>query len=300
MDAKVPCTECGKLVAADIAAKRSGLCILCSVKLSEKVPCVECGKPVSVKQAAKRNGLCLRCSAQRNPFFVLYASLIERVCHSADGFDGLSGAERLYYTTTLFQNEVNNGGFHQFFFNNSGSYYELLEKSLRDFDEPETLELLHQAKQIIFPDTAVPAEVEKRRELMMQAELSATANDLMSRLEELDKRFYRRPNTLGAKLDGFAREKGLVALENEKQAETRHHHQTQNPSASRRAATPRTSSNRPPCSSWHATMPAAMALVFPQFTKNMRKLQTQRSHHPRRLRPRSVSLPDIPGRARNA
>ena len=98
--------------------------------LDEKVPCVECGKPVSVKLASKRNGLCLRCSANRNPFFVLYSSLIDRVCHAPEGFESLSEAAKLYYALTLFRNEINNGGFHQFFFNSSGSYYDLIENVL--------------------------------------------------------------------------------------------------------------------------------------------------------------------------
>jgi hypothetical protein len=123
-------------------------------QLAEKVACLECGKPVSASLASRREGLCLRCSAKRNPFFVLYSSLIERVCHSPGGFDTLSDAEKLYYALTLFQNEVNNGGFHQVFFNSSGSYYDLIENGLVRFNEPRTLELLHQAKHIVFPEIA--------------------------------------------------------------------------------------------------------------------------------------------------
>jgi hypothetical protein len=183
------------------------MCLLCSIKHEEKVPCVECGKPVSVKQAAKRNGLCLRCSANRNPYFMLYSSLIDRVCHSAGGFQELSDAEKLYYAMTLFQNEINNGGFHQFFFNSSGSYYELIENGLVTFDEPQTLGLLHQAKRIVFPEIAVPVSVETRRNL-----LPAPAPDLMNSLDVLDQRFYRNPDTLTPKLEAFARQRGLIPL----------------------------------------------------------------------------------------
>lgn len=210
MDEKVPCSTCGKPISAESASKRNGMCLPCSIKHEEKVPCVECGKPVSVKQAAKRNGLCLRCSANRNPFFVLYSSLIDRVCHSAGGFDELSDAEKLYYAMTLFQNEINNGGFHQFFFNSSGSYYELIENGLVTFDEPQTLELLHEAKRIVFPGIAVPVEMQRRRDL-----LPAPAPDLMNRLNELDQRFYRSPDTLTPKLEAFARQRGLVQADAE-------------------------------------------------------------------------------------
>jgi hypothetical protein len=175
-------------------------------QLAEKVACLECGKPVSASLASRREGLCLRCSAKRNPFFVLYRSLIERVCHSPSGFDTLPDAEKLYYALTLFQNEVNNGGFHQFFFNRSGSYYDLIENGLVRFNELRTLELLHQAKNIVFPEIAVQGDTRTRRDLG-----PAPAGDLMNKLNELDQCFYRCPDSLSAKLKAFARQQGLVA-----------------------------------------------------------------------------------------
>ena len=173
--------------------------------MEEEVPCVECGKPVSASLARKWKGLCLRCSSKRNPFFVLYNSLIDRVCHLPGGFDTLSDAEKLYYALTLFRNEINNGGFHQFFFNSSGSYYDLIENGLVNFDGRQTLELLRQAKQIVFPEIAIPPDTKTRRHLM------PPTPDLMNTLDELDQQFYRSPDLLSAKLEAFAREQGLVS-----------------------------------------------------------------------------------------
>lgn len=166
---------------------------------------MECGKPVAARLAGKRKGLCLRCNLKRNPFFVLGMSLVERVCHAPGGFDALSDAEKLYYSLTLFQDEVNNGGFHQFFFNSSGSYYELIEEGLVTFDEPQALELLHQAKQIVFPEMPVHVDMEKRRELMRGCQ--------PRKLDELDRRFYSNPDTLTPKLQAFARGQGLVSAQ---------------------------------------------------------------------------------------
>jgi hypothetical protein len=176
--------------------------------VAEKVPCLECGKPIDADRAAKRKGLCLRCSAASNSLYLLYNALIERVHHSPGGFDALSDAEKRYYAVTLFRNEINNGGFDQFFFNSSGSYYDLIENSLAAFDEPETLELLSRAKQIVFPETAVPVDVETRRNLM-----PAPTPELMNKLDELDQRFYRIPDTLSPKLEAFARKQGLIVTE---------------------------------------------------------------------------------------
>lgn len=203
----IPCAECGKPVSKVVARERSGLCLSCVIKHVEKVLCAECGKPTSARLARMRNGLCGRCSARRNPFFVLGMSLVDRVWSSPDGsgFATLSGDEKLYYAMTLLQDEVNNGGFHQFFFNSSGSYYELIESGLVTFDEPKIQELLQQAKRIVFADVAVPAELRTRRERMRDC---AT-----SQLDELDRRFYSLPDTLTPKLKAFAHEKGLLPKE---------------------------------------------------------------------------------------
>jgi hypothetical protein len=76
------------------------------------------------------------------------------------------------------------------------------------FNEPRTLELLHQAKHIVFPEIAVPVDTRTRRDLM-----PAPAADLMNQLNELDQRFYRCPDSLSAKLQAIAREQGLVSAE---------------------------------------------------------------------------------------
>jgi len=185
-----------------MARQRNGLCFSCRRKQEEKVSCAECGKPVSAKLARRREGLCLLCHAKRNPFFVLGNSLTERVWGSPGGFNALSDPEKLYYALDLFQGEVNNGGFHQFFFNSSGSYYELIESGLVTFDEPQALELLHQAKQVVFPETLVPADTETRREQMRHC--------APSQLDALDRRFYACADTLTTKLQAFARDRGLL------------------------------------------------------------------------------------------
>lgn len=178
--------------------------------LSEKVPCVECGKPVSAKLAKSRNGRCLQCNLARNPFFVLYNGLIQRVHGPGGSFESLSESERLYYTLTLFQNEVNNGGFHQFFFNSSGSYYDLIENGLAMLDESVNLRLLQQAKEIVFPGAMVPSDTHTRREVMPLVDRDDARPLWVERLDELDQRFYANPDSLTPKLEAFARKHGLV------------------------------------------------------------------------------------------
>ena len=75
-------------------------------------------------------------------------------------------------------------------------------------NEPRTLELLHQAKPIVFPEIAVQVDSRTRRDLM-----PAPAADVMNKFNELDQRFYRCPDSLSAKLKAFAGEPGLVSAE---------------------------------------------------------------------------------------
>lgn len=178
--------------------------------LTEKVPCVECGKPVVVKFAQMKEGQCLQCSLKRNPFYLLYDKLIKRVHGPAGSFDALSENEKLYYTLSLFRNEINNGGFHQFFFNSSGSYYDLVERGLEMMDEQASLQLLRKAKGIVFPAAPVPRDTETRRDLMPIADPDDAQPMWARRLDELDQRFYANPDTLTPKLKAFARERGLV------------------------------------------------------------------------------------------
>lgn len=193
--------------------KEAGCAFFGSLKRQEKIACLECGERVSANKAGKRNVLCLRCSGKRNPFFVLHSSLIDRVCRSLRGFDDLSDAEKLYFALTLFQDKVNNGGFHHFFFNSSGAYYNLIESALVTFDEPTILALLRQAKQIVFTDVDVPVDLKTRRGPLGLPEPDSTQPEWANKLDELDRRFYSTPDTLTGKLQGFARERGLVSGE---------------------------------------------------------------------------------------
>jgi len=146
-------------------------------------------------------------------FDLFYGSLIERVNNSANGFGGLSEPEKLYYSVTLLINEVNNGGFDQYFFNSSGSYYRYAEKGLTLLGDTLVLELLHQAKEIVFPGVPVPVDTGARRRLLPVADPDAPDPEWVRKLDELDQRFYANPDDLSPRLEAFALEQGLVSKE---------------------------------------------------------------------------------------
>src|SRR5437870_10167234 len=60
--------------------------------------------------------------------------------------------------------------FHQYFFNSSGSYYNHAENGLIAVDAMHTLELLREAKDILFPTMSAPVDTEMRRQLIPVAE----------------------------------------------------------------------------------------------------------------------------------
>jgi len=190
--------------------------------MSEQLTCTQCGDPITAIVARRLKGLCLRCKmklTETNPFYLLNDSLITRV-HKGPGFGSLTEAEKIYYAVNLFMNEVNNGGFHQYFFNSSGSYYEYAEKGLTTLGETQTLALLHAAKEIVFPTTAVPANTETRRKLIPLIEPGAPVPEWSRKLDQLDKRFYKESSTLTSKLKTFARRQGLVPAQAEDEDST--------------------------------------------------------------------------------
>jgi Domain of unknown function (DUF4375) len=185
--------------------------------MTAQVACVECGKPVSARIARRMKGLCLAClgrettHTRKDPFYLFYNSLIERVHNSADGFGGLSEAEKLYWAVALLRNEINNGGFHQYFFNSSGSYYDYAEKGLVAVGAVQTLDLLRQAKETVFPTIPVPVDTEVRRNLLPVVEPDSPNPEWERKLDELDQRFYANSDNLTPRLEAFAHEQGLVS-----------------------------------------------------------------------------------------
>jgi hypothetical protein len=140
----------------------------------------------------------------------LYASLIDRVHELEGGYGALSHPEKLYYVVALLRNEVNNGGFHQFFFNSAGSYYDDIEAGLDELGAAQALELLRKAKEIIFPGMAVPAETTARRNHMANLDPDPDQPELTRKLDKLDRRFYSSPDDITPRLKAFAKENKLV------------------------------------------------------------------------------------------
>ena len=199
--------------------------------MSEKVPCSKCGAPILLSTVSKTNGLCMPCKggyrdslearkreihAEREAdrtdrYRRLWLSLVQQVHYSPDGFDGLSHPQELYFAIGCLEGDVYNGGFHQYFFNSSGSYYAYAEEGLIAIGASQTLELLQNAKHVLFASDAMPVKITDRRKalqdlLKTQSETAKSSQEL----DDLDSRYWRDAESIDARMKVFARDHGLL------------------------------------------------------------------------------------------
>jgi Domain of unknown function (DUF4375) len=144
-----------------------------------------------------------------NLFRSLWVSLVEQVYRSPAGFDGLSHPQRLYFAVGLLEGEVYNGGFEQYFSNDSGSYYTYAEEGLIELGAFQTLELLRQAKKVLFPHGSVPINATDRGRALLEGYLSTPT--WRKKLDDLDNRYWANSENIALRLEGFARNHGLVS-----------------------------------------------------------------------------------------
>jgi hypothetical protein len=129
-----------------------------------------------------------------------------RVFETPEGFQGLSEPEKRYYAVCLLEGEVYNGGFHQYFLNNSGGYYEYTLLGLQEIDALQSLDLLKNAKHVIFDDESVSESAGKRMEFILQGD----SDERDKLLGEIDKKFWQDPDGLGPKIAAYAKLHGLL------------------------------------------------------------------------------------------
>jgi len=191
---KVPCTKCGALIIESTSERNGGLCVPCK---SGRRDAIETGKRREQEQRDRE---------KNDPFRRLWRELVHRVHQTELGFDGLSETEKRYFAVGLLDGEVYNGGFDQFFFNSSGSYYSYAVLGLKEMDAVQSLQLLERAKQVIFNFSEVLTDTKQRREYLIQTESSSRSE----RLEALDALYWKDPDSLSSRCEAFARKHSLV------------------------------------------------------------------------------------------
>ena len=195
------CSRCGDSIHPDTASRNAGLC----------VPCVR-GNQLSIAERTKRQKAAsdARKAHYDSAEYKYWTALVAKVYAEPNGYTNLPAAERLYYLINVLCGEVHNGGFDQFFSNSSGNRFSDTTVALEEVGAQHSLELLMQAKTILFGGKDVPGDRVVRCEMMPTWEEShpeySAAHEALT---ILDKRFYADPDNLGQILDDWAKRHGL-------------------------------------------------------------------------------------------
>jgi hypothetical protein len=191
---KVPCTKCGAAILEATAQRNAGLCIPCKNGTRESI---EQGKRWYQGQRERE---------KNDPLWKLWRDLVHRVHHTDPGFDGLSEPEKQYFAVGLLDGEVYNGGFDQYFSNSSGDYHQWAERGLEAMEALQALDLVRQAKQIVFGFSDVPKDRGLRQSKLMQGDNKSRTE----RLERIDEKYWKDPDKLSERSARFAQQHGLV------------------------------------------------------------------------------------------
>jgi len=89
--------------------------------------------------------------------------LMERL--QSSGYQSFTTGERMFFSLWWFQAETNNGGLHQFLFNDSGAYAAEALHTLELIGASKTADILRRAM-AVFPESLVPADILKRRKIL--------------------------------------------------------------------------------------------------------------------------------------
>jgi len=100
------------------------------------------------------------------------------------GYDSLSIPEQVLHHVYWLESEVNNGGFHQYFYNSSGDYALDTPGALDQIGAHHTAKLLRRAIEL-FPGGPPPRDLQQRRE-----QLDSLSEAARAKLEKLDSEFY--------------------------------------------------------------------------------------------------------------
>ncbi len=194
---KIPCNKCNELILPRTAEKTGGLCMACKQGIRESI---EQSKEFYRKQK------------EYDPYRELWIDLVKKVHDDKTGFDSLSQEEKVYFTVSLFDGEVYNGGMHQFFSNSSGEYYAEVVEGLKILKAFNSLSLLNRAAEVLFGKLEPPKDIVQRWTTMKQFpdDDNEPRPDWDIELDEIDRLYYEDPDNLNKLLTHYAEMTGLI------------------------------------------------------------------------------------------
>jgi hypothetical protein len=115
-------------------------------------------------------------------------------------YGALSSPERVFRAVWELEAEVNNGGFHQYFLNSSGSLVPDAADALRAIGAATMSEIVEQAVEAIGHDISWPDDDARK------ASLAALAPGAVAKLGKFDQAFFAYPDNLTALLYKYVSE----------------------------------------------------------------------------------------------
>lgn len=116
-------------------------------------------------------------------------SAIDEKCEYGEAMEKLNEHERLFYVTQTLEQEVNNGGFSQYFYNLSGNFANEMVDAFTQIGAHKTAEICKKAVAVF--NGQVPEDREERQNLL-------ESSDCEEILEECDNAFYDYEDDLEA------------------------------------------------------------------------------------------------------
>ena len=119
--------------------------------------------------------------------------IMEEKCDYGEKMQALNEQERIFYVAQALEMEVNNGGFSQFFYNDSGNFANEIVTAFQEIFAYHTAEICQKAVNAFGGD--VPIDRDEREELMDELEC-ADDSKFDEILDECDEAFYEYKDNL--------------------------------------------------------------------------------------------------------
>jgi hypothetical protein len=193
-DEQTRCAKCGVLILTLTARETGGVCMVCARGTREEF---------EKRRQRTRDFEAQMAEYRKSPEHQFWRALVQRV--HTEGIASVSLPEQFHYAVCVLQGEVFNGGFHQYFSNSSGDLYEIAERALEALGAETPLDILRQAKALVFGEEPVP-NWEARNDRLDALEDDA---DFQAKLSALDKALNEEDGRLSARVNQDAVKNGL-------------------------------------------------------------------------------------------
>jgi len=119
-----------------------------------------------------------------------WIGIVSRVSEAEGRLDLLEDNEKAYFAVQMLIGEVYSGGFSQYFINPISSHHRFAELALLQLGARHSLNLLREAKKVLFGDEPVPADWRERQKCVQRCEA----------LSDLETEFYKDKDKLEQKV----------------------------------------------------------------------------------------------------